>query len=92
MFSHLAASDDLQFDDFTKLQFQRFDAMYSELEKKVLPSKPIRHILNTSGIFNYAEKQMEMVRLGIGLYGIGNSEQELKVLENVSTLKPLFPK
>ena len=35
---------------------------------------------------------MEMVRLGIGLYGIGNSEQELKVLENVSTLKPSFPK
>ena len=89
IFSHLAASDDLQFDDFTQLQFQRFDAMFSELEK-VVPSKPIRHILNTSGIFNYVDKQMEMVRLGIGLYGIGNSEQELHSLENVSTLKTII--
>lgn len=89
IFSHLAASDDLQFDDFTQLQFQRFDAMFSELEK-IVPSKPIRHILNTSGIFNYADKQMEMVRLGIGLYGIGNSEQELHSLENVSTLKTII--
>jgi len=89
VFSHLAASDDLQFDTFTQLQFQRFDAMYSELEK-VVASKPIRHILNTSGIFNYTDKQMEMVRLGIGLYGIGNSEQELQSLENVSTLKTII--
>jgi alanine racemase len=89
VFSHLAASDDLQFDDFTQLQFQRFDAMFEEIEK-IVPSKPIRHILNTSGIFNYADKQMEMVRLGIGLYGIGNSEQELQSLENVSTLKTII--
>lgn len=89
VFSHLAASDDLQFDDFTQLQFQRFDAMFEEIEK-IVASKPIRHILNTSGIFNYADKQMEMVRLGIGLYGIGNSEQELQSLENVSTLKTII--
>lgn len=89
VFSHLAASDDLQFDDFTQLQFQRFDAMFEEIEK-IVTSKPIRHILNTSGIFNYADKQMEMVRLGIGLYGIGNSEQELQSLENVSTLKTII--
>jgi alanine racemase len=89
VFSHLAASDDKDFNDFTQLQFQRFDAMYSEIEK-VVPSKTIRHILNTSGIFNYPEKQLEMVRLGIGLYGIGNSEQELQSLENVSTLKTII--
>lgn len=89
IFSHLAASDNLNFKDFTLLQFQRFDAMYAQLEK-VLPSKPMRHILNTSGIFNYPQKQMEMVRLGIGLYGIGNSEQELQALENVSALKTII--
>jgi alanine racemase len=89
VFSHLAASDDLQFDDFTQLQFQRFDSMFEEIEK-IVASKPIRHILNTSGIFNYADKQMEMVRLGIGLYGIGNSKQELHSLENVSTLKTII--
>jgi alanine racemase len=89
VFSHLAASDDKTFNDFTQLQFDRFDALFSEIEK-VIPSKPIRHILNTSAIFNYPEKQLEMVRLGIGLYGIGNSEQELQSLENVSTLKTII--
>jgi Alr-MurF fusion protein len=89
IFSHLAASDDTSFDAFTKNQIARFDAMYSELVSSI-NYQPIRHILNTSGIFNYPEYQMEMVRLGIGLYGIGNSEQELQVLENVSTLKSVI--
>ena len=56
VFSHLAGSDDKELDAFTQLQFQRYDVMFLELEK-VLSSKPIRHILNTSGIFNYPEKQ-----------------------------------
>jgi len=89
VFSHLAASDDTSFDAFTKNQITRFDAMYAELVAS-LNYQPIRHILNTSGIFNYSEYQMEMVRLGIGLYGIGNSEQELQILENVSTLKSVI--
>ena len=89
IFSHLAASDDTSFDAFTKNQIERFDAMYSDLVSSI-NYQPIRHILNTSGIFNYPEYQMEMVRLGIGLYGIGNSEQELQVLENVSTLKSVI--
>ncbi|WP_445718364.1 bifunctional UDP-N-acetylmuramoyl-tripeptide:D-alanyl-D-alanine ligase/alanine racemase [Flavobacterium sp.] len=89
VFSHLAASDDKKFNEFTQLQFQRFDEMYNAIAA-VLSYIPIRHILNTSGIFNYPEKQMEMVRLGIGLYGIGNSEQELQTLENVSTLKTII--
>lgn len=89
VFSHLAASDDTSFDAFTKNQIVRFDAMYAELVAS-LNYQPIRHILNTSGIFNYSEYQMEMVRLGIGLYGIGNSEQELQILENVSTLKSVI--
>ena len=89
VFSHLAASDDTSFDAFTKNQIARFDAMYAELTT-ALNYQPIRHLLNTSGIFNYPEYQMEMVRLGIGLYGIGNSEQELQILENVSTLKSVI--
>ena len=89
IFSHLAASDDTSFDAFTKNQIARFDAMSLELISS-LNYQPIRHILNTSGIFNYPEYQMEMVRLGIGLYGIGNSEQELQILENVSTLKSVI--
>lgn len=89
IFSHLAASDNFDFDDFTQLQFDRFDIMYEKIIT-VLNHRPDRHILNTSGIFNYAEKQFEMVRLGIGLYGVGNSNLETKSLQNVSTLKSII--
>jgi alanine racemase len=89
IFSHLAASDSPEFRDFTLLQFERFEAIYSKISKK-LNKKPSRHILNTSGIFNYPEKQYEMVRLGIGLYGFGNSDLENKNLQNVSTLKSII--
>ncbi|NJM78422.1 MAG: bifunctional UDP-N-acetylmuramoyl-tripeptide:D-alanyl-D-alanine ligase/alanine racemase [Flavobacterium sp.] len=89
IFSHLATSDDIAFSDFTQLQFNRFDVMYDKIIPQ-LNHKPDRHILNTSGIFNYAEKQFEMVRLGIGLYGVGNSALETKNLQNVSTLKSII--
>ncbi len=90
VFSHLSASDDSNFKDFTQKQFDRFNR-YSEKLISELGIKPIRHILNTSGIFNYGkEMQLEMVRLGIGLYGVGNSEIENNNLQNVSTLKSVI--
>ena len=89
IFSHLAASDNTDFNDFTQQQFERFHNMYEKIIT-VLNHQPDRHILNTSGIFNYPEKQFEMVRLGIGLYGVGNSEIENKKLQNVSTLKSII--
>jgi len=89
IFSHLAASDDITFKEFTELQFNRFEKFYKELIS-VLHKKPIRHILNTSGILNYPHYQMEMARLGIGLYGAGNSTVENKHLQNVSTLKSII--
>ncbi|VXB42680.1 Alanine racemase [Flavobacterium sp. 9AF] len=90
VFSHLSASDDTHFDDFTQLQFERFHALSQKIIK-TLDIQPIRHILNTSGIFNYAqEMQLEMVRLGIGLYGMGNSKAERNNLQNVSTLKSVI--
>lgn len=89
IFSHLAASDDLTFKDFTLNQIHLFNEFYDKISSS-LNHKPFRHILNTSGIFNYAEFQMEMVRLGIGLYGVGNSEEENKQLLNVSTLKSII--
>jgi alanine racemase len=55
-----------------------------------LQIKPIRHILNTSGISNFPEAQYDMVRLGIGLYGISNDAEEQKYLENVGTLKSVI--
>lgn len=89
IFSHLAASDDLAEKEFTLRQIQLFSETYATITK-ALTYNPSRHILNTSGIFNYADYQFEMVRLGIGIYGFGNSEEENKSLENVSTLKSII--
>lgn len=89
IFSHLAASDDVNEKAFTLKQIQLFSDAYTTITSAI-QYKPTRHILNTSGIFNYADYQFEMVRLGIGIYGFGNSEEEHKHLENVSTLKSII--
>jgi alanine racemase len=89
IFSHLAASDNFDFKTFTLQQIQLFESLVSELSA-ALNIQPIRHILNTSGIFNFPEYQFEMVRLGIGIYGVGNSEEEQISLENVSVLKSII--
>ena len=89
IFSHLATSDDTSFRDFTLEQFSRFEKATSEICES-LKISPIQHILNTSGIFNYSEMQLDMVRLGIGLYGIGNSDEENRKLQQVSTLKSII--
>ena len=89
IFSHLAASDNFDFKAFTLQQIQLFESIASELST-ALSIQPVRHILNTSGIFNFPEYQFEMVRLGIGIYGLGNSEEEQISLENVSVLKSII--
>lgn len=87
--SHMATSDDLQHKDFALSQIEKFEKLSDKLIKK-LKIKPIRHILNTSGIENFAQAQYDMVRLGIGLYGISNDPEEQKFLENVGTLKSII--
>jgi alanine racemase len=87
--SHMATSDDLVHADFAKSQIDLFEKLSSKLMQE-LQIKPIRHILNTSGISNYPEAQYDMVRLGIGLYGVSNDTEEQKLLENVSTLKSII--
>lgn len=87
--SHLATSDDLKHDAFAKSQIALFEELSGQLMTE-LKIKPIRHILNTSGISNYPDAQYDMVRLGIGLYGISNDEEEQKFLENVGTLKSVI--
>ena len=89
IFSHLAASDNFDFKAFTLQQIEQFEAIATEISI-TLQIQPIRHILNTSGIFNFPEYQFEMVRLGIGIYGVGNSEEEQISLENVSVLKSII--
>ncbi|MFW5773830.1 MAG: bifunctional UDP-N-acetylmuramoyl-tripeptide:D-alanyl-D-alanine ligase/alanine racemase, partial [Tangfeifania sp.] len=83
VFSHLAASDDPGFDAFSRKQFDRFETL-SQLITGAFSYKIDRHILNSAGIERFPEKQMEMVRLGIGLYGVSATGLPL---ENISTFK-----
>ncbi|MDW7692194.1 bifunctional UDP-N-acetylmuramoyl-tripeptide:D-alanyl-D-alanine ligase/alanine racemase [Flammeovirgaceae bacterium SG7u.111] len=86
IFSHLAAADDPEHETFTRQQIFLFDKLSSELSNQ-LGYQPIRHILNSAGILNYPDRQFDMVRLGIGLYGIDpRSNPELE-LHNAATLK-----
>ncbi|MBY0486234.1 MAG: bifunctional UDP-N-acetylmuramoyl-tripeptide:D-alanyl-D-alanine ligase/alanine racemase [Flavobacteriaceae bacterium] len=87
--SHLATSDDMKFIDFTLSQIKLFEELSSKLISE-LGINPIRHILNTSGISNFQQAQYDMVRLGIGLYGVSNDDEEQKALENVGTLKSII--
>ena len=87
--SHMATSDDLRHKQFALSQIDLFEKLSSKLMQE-LKINPIRHILNTSGISNFTEAQYDMVRLGIGLYGISNDSEEQHYLENVSTLKSII--
>ncbi|KOP40060.1 bifunctional UDP-N-acetylmuramoyl-tripeptide:D-alanyl-D-alanine ligase/alanine racemase [Flavobacterium sp. WLB] len=87
--SHLATSDDMNHYDFVIQQINLFEKLSSKLMSE-LNINPIRHILNTSGISNFPDAQYNMVRLGIGLYGVSNDPLEQKYLENVGTLKSII--
>ena len=83
-FSHLAASESWAFDEFTTDQITLFKKLASMLQNGL--NYPIwRHILNSAGIERFPDEQMDMVRLGISLYGI--SASGLDGLRNVCTLK-----
>lgn len=86
VFSHLAASENPEQDDFSKKQIKTFLRLYEEIAKS-LGYKPLRHILNSNGITRFPQYQWEMVRLGIGLYGIDESGLISDQLERVHTLK-----
>lgn len=87
--SHLATSDEVKHFDFVISQINLFEKLSSKLIS-ALNINPIRHILNTSGISNFPNAQYNMVRLGIGLYGVSNDPAEQKYLENVGTLKSII--
>jgi len=87
--SHMATSDDLEHRNFANSQIALFEKLSSKLMTE-LKIQPVRHILNTSGISNFPKGQYDMVRLGIGLYGISNEADEQKYLENVGTLKSII--
>lgn len=89
LFSHLAASDDLSESAFTQAQIHSFKEIAQELSSS-FPNKPFLHLLNTSGILNFPEAQLEMVRSGIGLYGYSNNLEIDQELRPVATLKTVI--
>lgn len=85
VFSHLSASDNTLHDGFTHQQAAVFTEMYEAI-KTTLGYAPLRHICNTGGIERFPEYHFDMVRLGIGMYGIGGAGAQAK-LRTVNVLK-----
>ncbi len=86
VFSHLVASDAPEHDEFTQKQIKRFEKAYKKIEQ-TLGYKVIKHIDNTSGITRWPQAQYDMVRLGIGLYGVDAAIRDGSGLQPIATLK-----
>jgi alanine racemase len=86
VFSHLAASEDPAMDEFTRQQGRLFFEMSHELQK-ALGYAVVRHISNSAAIERHPDLQLDMVRLGIGMYGIDSATSIQEQLRPVSTLK-----
>ena len=84
VFSHFVGSDSDDFDEFSARQFELFDKGSRKLQAE-FDHKILRHIDNSAGIEHFPERQLDMCRLGLGLYGINSRNNEM--IHNVSTLK-----
>ena len=85
-FSHLAGADEAVHNDFSQQQISNFRKMAAVVEER-LGYKVIKHILNSAGIVRFPGHQLDMVRLGIGVYGVEATGAEQEALRPVSTLK-----
>jgi alanine racemase len=85
VFTHLAASENPDFDDRTAVQIERFTRASQVLSEK-LDGPFLRHVLNSSGALRHPEAQMDMVRIGLALYGLTGSTEARKKLQPVSRL------
>jgi alanine racemase len=86
IFSHLAASEDISLDGFTEEQASRFKRMSGKLIAD-LGYEPMRHLCNSAGIARHPGLHFDMVRLGLGLYGIDGSGILQSKLKTISTLR-----
>ncbi|MFM6983172.1 MAG: bifunctional UDP-N-acetylmuramoyl-tripeptide:D-alanyl-D-alanine ligase/alanine racemase [Chitinophagaceae bacterium] len=89
IFSHLSASDEQQYDDFTQRQFERLKTQADKIEK-TLGYTTIKHISNTAASLRFNQEGLNMIRLGIGLYGIDPTGMFPKLLEPVFTFKTII--
>lgn len=88
VFTHFVGSDSPLFDEFSKRQMEIFDKAAASLQE-AFPHKLLRHICNSAGAERFTQAQNDMVRLGIGLYGISPIEEE-SALRPISTLKTII--
>jgi alanine racemase len=88
IFSHLAGADESAHDDFSHDQFNRF-LTWAETISSSIGYKPLYHILNSPGILRLPQLQLDMVRLGIGLYGVDPTTERFEKLKPVATLKTI---
>ena len=84
VFSHFVGSDSDDFDSFSARQFELFSTASAKLQA-AFSHKILRHICNSAGITHFPERQLDMCRLGLGLYGIDSRDNS--VIHTVSTLK-----
>lgn len=84
VFSHFVGSDSDDFDNFSAHQFELFSTASAKLQA-AFSHKILRHICNSAGITHFPERQLDMCRLGLGLYGIDSRDNS--VIHTVSTLK-----
>lgn len=89
VFSHLAASDMPAHDSFTLQQYARFQKMCGQI-REALGYDFLRHLANSAAISRFPELQMDMVRLGIGMYGFDQQEEIQSLLQNVTTFKSVI--
>ena len=88
VYTHLATADMPEMDAYTQAQLDAYVRM-SQVFRQRFPSV-LRHCLNTAGIVRFPQYQFEMVRLGIGLYGVGTDAEMQSRLETVSSLKTVI--
>ena len=84
VFSHFVGSDSPAFDAFSDHQFELFDRASQQLQA-AFPHKILRHICNSAGIERFPQRHLDMVRLGLGLYGVDPIDNH--IINNVTTLK-----
>ena len=90
IFSHLVGADESEHNSFSKTQIERFEQMSQQIINDLDGQKPLRHICNSAGIIRFPEAKFDMVRLGIGLYGLEVTNSEQKELQTVGTLKTVI--
>lgn len=94
IFSHLVGADESEHNDFSRSQIERFkrmsDKIIQSLDYSNGKTPPLRHICNSAGIIRFPEAKFDMVRLGIGLYGVEATGTEQNALQTVGTLKTVI--